>query len=265
MISTVPKDNYEILRKAFYDSISNYPLINSVLANLQEGFVYSDEKYSILIVVTKSGFSYTQFTENNDANFELVFDFLQNNMVIPNYIHLYEPDNLFLAFIEKKWDKFKVRERVQYRFANRHYQNIQELLPENYSIETIQNVSFQKLSVFNLNLDGRYWNSFDDFNHYSIGACILDENKNPAAICYAAAVIDGIAEMDTLVIPEHRGKGFMRIVSLPFFNIAKEKSYITHWDTFVSNTASYIMGDKFKPDSKREYLLLSILLNDHQS
>jgi hypothetical protein len=260
MIKQIQNGDYELLKNKFIESISFYPLINSVLSNIQDGFVYSNKSLDVLVVVTKSGFSYVKMVNNTEENFELIFKFLQNNKEIPNYIHLYEPNELFLEYIKNNWDKYKVRDRIQYRYSNRNHENIEDLLPQNYSWDYIQNISPDKLNVFELDLDKRYWNSIEDFRNYAIGACILDENKNPSAICYSACVVDNIAEMDTLVLNNHRGKGFMRIVSLPFFNIANEKNYITHWDTFVSNTASYIMGEKFEPDTRKEYQFLSILL-----
>ncbi len=260
MIQKVEIENYEVLRQKFYQTISNFPLINAVLSQIQNGFVFSDDKNDVLIVVSKSGFSLVEIEDISDEKCETVFTFLQNNMDIPNYIHLYSPSEFFIQFIEKSWDKFKIRDRIQYRYKNKDYGNIEKLLPEGYSWDTIDNISFDKLKVFDLKLDSRYWNSISDFQEKAIGACILDGKSNLAAICYSACVVDGFAEMDTLVLEQYRGKGFMRIVSLPFFNIAAKNEYITHWDTFVENTASFVMGEKFMPDHNNEYKFLSILL-----
>jgi len=66
--------------------------------------------------------------------------------------------------------------------------------------------------------------------------------------------------MDTLVMPEYRGKGFMKIVSEPFFNLAVRNKLIPHWDTFVSNAASYRAAQRFQLQLVQEYDLLSLLV-----
>jgi hypothetical protein len=66
--------------------------------------------------------------------------------------------------------------------------------------------------------------------------------------------------MDTLVLPEHRGKRFMRIVSEPFFNQTIDKNLVAHWDTFIENSASYVMAQKFELTQIQEYDLLSVFL-----
>ena len=126
---------------------------------------------------------------------------------------------------------------------------------------SIQEVEFDRLErAFKLDFGGRYWNSKEDFLERAIGACILNEKNDPVAICYSACVIEGVAEMDTLVLPEYRGRHFMRIVSEPFFNQAAAKRLTPHWDTFVSNKASYIMAQKFNLHLLRDYHLLSVVL-----
>jgi hypothetical protein len=139
--------------------------------------------------------------------------------------------------------------------------NDESLLPLGFRVATIQAVGFDRLEqAFKLDFGGRYWNSREEFLNGAIGACILNEKDDPAAICYSACIIEGVAEMDTLVLPEYRGRRFMRIVSEPFFNQAAVRSVTPHWDTFVSNKASYIMAQKFNLHLVREYDLLSVVL-----
>ena len=50
--------------------------------------------------------------------------------------------------------------------------------------------------------------------------------------------------MDTFVMPEHRGRKFMRIVSNHF---QRDPGGLTpHWDTFVSNVPSYVLAQTFR-------------------
>jgi hypothetical protein len=130
-----------------------------------------------------------------------------------------------------------------------------------FRVTSIQEVGFDRLeNAFELDFGGRYWNSREEFLKGAIGACILNEKSDPTAVCYSACVIEGVAEMDTLVLPDYRGRRFMRIVSEPFFNLTAARSLIPHWDTFVSNKASYVMAQKFNLQLVREYDLLSVVL-----
>jgi len=52
----------------------------------------------------------------------------------------------------------------------------------------------------------------------------------------------------------------MRIVSEPFFNQTINHNLIPHWDTFIENSASYIMAQKFTLTLMQEYDLLSLFL-----
>ena len=88
----------------------------------------------------------------------------------------------------------------------------------------------------------------------------MDEHREPAAICYSACVVDGIAEMDTVVLPEHRGKRFLRIVSEPYFNQTIDKNLVAHWDTFIENSPSYVIGPEIRLDADSGIRLVIRLL-----
>lgn len=251
-------DEYHEIKERHTELISKYPLINAVTSNIQDGFVYADSARDSFFVSTKSGFSLFNTAKSNGGFFE----FLVQEKEIPNYIHLYSPERSFREFVEANWDKHKIRERAQFRNLYTNItNNYESLLPSGYQIATINEVGFDRLErVFQLNFGSRYWNSKEEFLDRAIGACILNEQGEPAAICYSACVVDGIAEMDTLVMPEYRGQHFMRIVSEPFFNIAVENKLVPHWDTFIANSASYVMAQKFQLKLIQEYDLMSLLL-----
>ena len=264
MLSRIEPSRYLEIKEVHHQVISQYPLINAVVSNIQAGFVYADASRQSFYIATKSGFSLFNLPDAGSAstcNHEF-FEFLRRTRDIPDYIHIYRPASSFQGYIEANWDKYKIRERAQFRYHHKDSTaNYERLLPPNYRIANIQAVSFEQLeAAFKLELAHRYWNSKEDFLHQAIGACILNEDNEPAAICYSACVVDGVAEMDTLVLPAYRGRRFMRIVSEPFFNLAIQRELTPHWDTFISNSASYIMAQKFELRLIQEYDLLSLLL-----
>ena len=259
MLSRIDPENFLELKQKHHELISRYPLINGVLSGVQHGFAYADASRDSFYVCTKSGFSLVSAPAALGKEF---LEFLLQNKEIPEYIHLYSPDSSFQTYLEANWPKYKVRRRAQ--FHNHHkstYEEYKEFLPAGYHTVVAQELGVEKLEkAFGLNFGNRYWNSEADFLNNAVGACIVTEAGEPAAICYSACVIDGIAEMDTLVLPEHRGKHFMRIVSQPFFNQTISKNLIAHWDTFVENSASYVMAHKFELTLIQHYDLLSVFL-----
>jgi GNAT superfamily N-acetyltransferase len=260
--SRIEPAGYSEIRLKHYDLITQFPLINAVVSNIQDGFVCADTPRSSFFVSTKSGFSLCSADVSPDGNHAL-FEFLKRGHDIPNYLHLYNPTKSLQEHVERNWDKYKVlRRRAQFRYEeNRLCREYEHLLPAGCRIATVQEAEFERLEeTFQLDLGHRYWNGRKCFITQAIGACILDRTNAPLAICYSACIVDGIAEMDILVLPEHRNKGFMKLVSGPCFNLALRRHLAPHWDTFISNAPSYHMAKKFGLRMIREYDLLSLLL-----
>lgn len=259
MFSSIDRQDFSALKHKHYQLVSQFPLINAVLSGAQHGFVYADTGRDSFYVCTKSGFGLVSAPGALGKEF---CDFLLQNKEIPEYIHLYRPDTSFQQHLEANWPKFKVRRRVQFRNYNRNlYHEYKELLPAGYETTTVQELDFDQLEkAFGLNFASRYWDSKADFLDNAAGVCIVDEHRQPAAICYSACIVDGIAEVDTVVLPEYRGKRFLRIVSAAFFNQTINKNLVAHWDAFIENYPSYVIGQKFDLTQIQEYDLLSVFL-----
>ena len=261
MLSRIQQHEYATIRERHQGRISQYPLINAVISGIQEGFVYADPSRNTFFISTKAGFSLFDSLDPTPDLDSALFDFLKGTPDLPGYLHIYSPSKSFQDHVAGTWDKYKIRQRAQFQYSGDGCGTNERLLPPHYRIATIQEVGFAQLEeVFKLDFGNRYWNSTADFMTHAIGACILNEKSEPAAICYSACVIDGYAEMDTLVMPEYRGKGFMKIVSEPFFNLAVKNKLIPHWDTFISNAASYRAAQRFQLQSVQEYDLLSLFV-----
>jgi hypothetical protein len=259
MLSAIKREEFSGLKQKHHELVSQFPLINGVLSSVQHGFVYADAGRDSFYVCTKSGFSLVHTPDTIGKDF---LDFLLQNKEIPEYIHLYRPHASFQQHLEANWPKFKVRRRAQFRNYNRGlYHDYKELLPAGYETATVQELDFDQLEkAFGLNFANRYWGSKTDFLNNAVGDCIVDEHREPAAICYSACVVDDIAEVDTVVLPEHRGKRFLRIVSAAYFNQTINKNLVAHWDAFIENSPSYVIGQKFDLAQIQEYDLLSVFL-----
>jgi GNAT superfamily N-acetyltransferase len=261
MLSKLEESRYPEVKRRHHELISQFPLINAVASQLQKGFIYVDPESNGSFIGTKAGFSLF-IQDESSADYGIFCDHLKQTADLPNYIHIYSPSTALTACLTGSSKQWKVRRRAQFRSrdttASRDHQR---LLPPGFRVVTISDAGLDSLEqAFKLDFGGRYWNSREDFLDEAIGACIVNENNEPAAICYSACIVEGVAEMDTLVLPQYRGRGFMRMVSAPFFELAAARSLIAHWDTFVLNKASYIMAQKFNLDRVREYDLLSVVL-----
>lgn len=261
MLSRLQENEYPAIKERHHGRISQYPLISAVVSAIQDGFVYADSSRNTFFISTKAGFSLFDSLDPAPNLESELFDFLKGAPDNPGYLHIYSPSRSFQDHVAANWDKYKIRPRAQFQYLGDGCETNERLLPPHYRIATIQEVGFAQLEeVFKLDFGNRYWNSPEDFLTHAIGACILNEKSGPAAICYSACVTDGYAEMDTLVLPEYRGQGFMKIVSEPFFNFAVKNNLIPHWDTFVSNAASYRAAQRFQLQLVQEYDLLSLLI-----
>jgi GNAT acetyltransferase-like protein len=262
MLARLDPRQYPSIKEAGRDLIAQYPLINAVVSGTQNGHVYADRSGGCYFIATKSGFSLFHAADPAPGSDAAFFDFLRHNHDIPNYIHIYAPRHSFADYIAANWDKYRIRRRAQFRyFRNDTSYERDRPLPAGFRIAAVQQADFDRLEqAFKLDLGARFWNSKEDFLANAIGACILAADDEPAAICYSACIVDGIAEVDVLVSADHRGKRFARFVSEPFVELAVSKALTPHWDAFVANTPSYLMAQKLGMKPMQEYDLLSLLL-----
>ncbi|PYJ09986.1 MAG: hypothetical protein DMF06_07960 [Verrucomicrobia bacterium] len=261
MLARLEESGYAEVKERHREPISQFPLINAVVSKVQKGLVYVDPVSKSSFIATKAGFSLFVGDEsaNDNGNF---FEGLKDCLDLPNYVHIYSPPRSLAAYFEESSTYSRIRRRSQFRrYDPTVLREYESLLPAGFRVTRIQDVQFDRLeNAFKLDFGGRYWNSREEFFQGAIGACILNEQNDPVAVCYSACVIEGVAEMDTLVLPEYRGRRFMRIVSEPFFNMVAAKCLTPHWDTFVSNKASYVLAQRFNLQLVREYDLLSVVL-----
>lgn len=262
MLVKIQEKDYRMIKERHHRYISQYPLINAVISAAQEGFVYADPSTGRFFISTKSGFSlYGCF--NQASKFEAaLFEFLKQTPEIPAYLHIYHAGKSFQEHVRANWDKCWSRRRAQFRYLTvQKTHNYEKLLPHGYRLVALREIRPHQLEgIFQLDFAHRYWNSLEDFLTHAIGFCILDEKDAPSAICYSACIVDGYVEMDMLVLPEQRGRGFLKIVCEPFLNLAIERNLIPHWDTFVSNTASYRTAQRLGLQLIQKYDLLSLLV-----
>ena len=84
---------------------------------------------------------------------------------------------------------------------------------------------------------GRFWRTRDDFARHANGVVALVEEQ-AAALCYAAAVADGKAEIDVLTLPAYRHLGLAKATVNRFNQRCLAQNVLPLWDCFTNNSAS---------------------------
>jgi len=253
--------DYSCLKQKFHDFIIRYPTINAVISNKQNGFVYSDDRQDNLFICAKHGWSL--LIAKDDHHIGVLFEFLKRNLDIPDYIHLYPPNEFIINYLEGNWTKYKIRERCQLRYLQTLSKATNpDLNTSNFKLKKIQEVKYSKFDIFGLDLNKRYWQSKEDFIENAIGVCLLNEEGDPVAICYSICIVDQVAEVEIIVLPEYRGKRFGRILTNAIIELAIENGLTPHWDAFTANVASFELAKNVGFTAINTYNLVSIFLRD---
>ena len=100
----------------------------------------------------------------------------------------------------------RLRKRVQLKFSNGQLLPAYSILPR-FTFDKINSNNFDNLSVFNLSLDNKFWNSKTDFLENGFGFILNNEIGLPVSVCYSACVENGVAEIDVATLPDFRIKG----------------------------------------------------------
>jgi RimJ/RimL family protein N-acetyltransferase len=94
-----------------------------------------------------------------------------------------------------------------------------------------------------LGITSRFWASAADFEANGFGACVL-EGGRVAAVCYAAAVVDGLAEVDVATRPDAQGRGLAFAAAQAFVRECRARGVAPTWDCFAENAASMRLAAK---------------------
>ena len=237
---------------------TGFPLIDAVLAGLQQGEIFKDEKADELFyIVHKAGFSYMVRDEHTDYSSALLF--LLESKDIPGYFHIYDPPTQIIDLCIQNTEavNIRIRERVQLKFKG-HRKLRTFNLPQNYRIEKINSDNFDNLSIFNLSLGERFWKSKSDFEANSFGFCIFNEVNEPVSLCYAACVVNHTAEIDVVTLAEYQRKGLARVVVNAFVEYCINHNIVANWDCFQDNHGSLKTAGSIGFERTMSYNFLSI-------
>jgi GNAT superfamily N-acetyltransferase len=232
----LPHAHYPAALALYREHKAFFPLIAAVLAGEQDGVVHADRTEDPAQVFVQHAFGFAQmFGAVVPAFEESIRRYLLVDKAFScDKVRLYTPRcPEFLAAPDlaniRSW-----RQRFRHDRASRpdspaqHGKGLELVYADARHVATID-AAFGVVR--------RFWRDESDFVAKS-GAVLALVNGEPAALCYAAATVDGKAEIDVMTLPAHRQLGLGKTVVAAFNERAIASDVLPLWDCFTNNAAS---------------------------
>jgi len=216
-----------------------FPLIAAVLSGSQHGLVFGDDADAPNQVYVEHAFGFAQMFGAITQDFEngLKKRLLEDKSFAPAKVRLYTP-YLPAFLVELGADPLRSERRRFFLdrkvFANAHI-TVADARP--VTVESVRAID----AAFGLVT--RFWPSYEAFLANAHAVAVY-AGKVPAAICYAAALENGKAEIDVLTVPHQRGRGFGIQAASAFVRHCLEKGIEPLWDCFTNNAGSLALASR---------------------
>jgi RimJ/RimL family protein N-acetyltransferase len=237
MIVELESQDFQEVLPLYRSSGLCFPLISAVIQRQQRGQIFADQKTNprSSVVINNFGFMCSLGVEDES----LMQMFAGSGQIKPKYLLWYAPPDTW----QKKLDAAGVRrrERVRYEFSGDANEPI--TVPAGFEMRKLDRELIPKTNKFNLNLDSRFWSSIEDVEENGLGSCLLKDNEL-VRICNAAAIIDGLAEVDVATDEAYRGHGLATLVSRQFIRECRLRGIKPTWDCFDYNTGSLRLAER---------------------
>lgn len=219
-----------------------FPLIGAVLNSAQDGTVYADDALHPRQFYVEHSFGFAQIFGQTQPDFERALEhhFKTASFAAPK-VRLYTPQ-LPDFLTSPVWDGARsVRQRFVIDPARlQNAQTAGSAQPHDITTTGIHSINVALLDRC-FGVAQRFWRNHDDFIQHSHAVVSLYKGQ-PAAICYAAAVANGQAEIDVLTLPEFRQLGTAKWAVIHFIRQCLTEGLQPLWDCFSNNTASLELG-----------------------
>jgi GNAT superfamily N-acetyltransferase len=216
-----------------------FPLIAAVLTRQQDGVVHADRQENPAQVFVEHTFGFAQIFGTPVLAFEQA---LQRYLLVDkafscSKVRLYTPH----------WPGFlKISECDGLRSWRQHFQldtnrtgtaGLATEKPKKGLDLVHADARHVDLIEGAFGVVGLFWRTPDDFARLSNAVVALVDGQ-AAAICYAAAVAGGRAEIDVLTLPSYRHLGLGKAVVSLFNQRCRAQGVLPLWDCFTNNIAS---------------------------
>lgn len=257
MLAELSSDKFSELIPLYHKTDGVFPLILAVLEHSQRGQVFMADPASreAAFVVNKFGFARLLGTGDGAFDNELMKLFADNGRLAGGYLLWYDPPPRWQERLDPLvGDSVKRRERARFEFRSERGGYISEApqCPEGFVLREMDHDLLPKVKKFGLDLESRFWSSADEFVAKALGVCVVEDDV-VVSLCYAAAVADGLAEVDVATDPEFRGRGLATMVAQEFVRKCLAHGVAPTWDCFVYNASSMKLADKLGFDELYRY------------
>lgn len=244
MFKELAKTELEVFRLIYHQTTGySNPIIESVLYQDRGDnaiFYWDDISFGNYIIFHRSGFGHINFNlHHNSKSLNEIDEFLRTNAKIPQLILLYNtPNSLKDYFESKNKPYFKIRKRRRYLLNEDSFNKLEKQLyaiPKNHKLVKLQECPICDLELFEMNLDSKFYNSYDDFFQNSFGHVLYNEDNKPVCIAYLICNVGSKTECDLKTLPEYKEKGYGYITITHYVAESFRRKVDVGWDCFVEN------------------------------
>lgn len=254
------KNAYTAASKLYQSHEAFFPLIAAVMVDEQDGIVYGDDPLVPRRVYVEHAFGFAQVFGCNNAQFDLNLE--QYLTIEPSFssskVRLYTPS--LPVFLKTSAFDGQRSERQRFVFSGRPA-GLERTLTDELAQTTLKAVGRDHLARIESNFGAvkRFWRSTEDFLAKALAVVAWHRNE-PVAICFAAAIAQGQAEIDVVTATEYRRSGIGKLVVQAFIDNCGAHDLKPVWDCFTNNTGSMALcrASGFKPD-REPYAFYTII------
>lgn len=222
-----------------------FPLIAAVLSGAQRGTIYGDAADTPRQIYVEHAFGFAQLFGESASGFEAALQsyLLEDKAFAAPKVRLYTP--LLPPFHAAEAMRAARSERQRFFLRAEAYAAARRrILPGTESRAAWCVTAENAARVENaFGLMSRFWPDAAAFVEHARAHVVCHEGE-PAAICYAAALENGKAEVDILTLPACRGKGLAMLAAMRFMDDCLEHGLEPLWDCFTNNVASMTLRER---------------------
>ena len=224
-----------------------FPLVSAVLQGLQRGQVLADRSNDLrsAAVITRFGFTFVMGAGGQAFDDGLGAALATEHVLKPSYLLWYSPPPAWTLRFDAEPEGVRRRERARLQFSGERaaWLSHPPSVPRGFDMRPLSADLLAATDELGLDIASRFWSSAADYEGNGFGACVLD-GERVAAVCYAAAVVDGLAEVDVATRPDLRGRGLAFVAAQGFVRECLTRSVAPTWDCFVDNAGSMRLAAK---------------------
>lgn len=220
-----------------------FPLIGAVLLDQQDGFVLVDDSLPPRRFYVEHTFGFAQVFGCEDAEFD---EALRQYLVVEksfaaSKVRLYTP--IEPAFLRRPEFAPARTERQRFILDPGHMERAGDLDALDAPRIEIKSVQAGDLGVIDerFGVVRRFWRSESDFID-SAHAVVAWVSGSPVSICYAAAIAEGLAEIDVLTLEQYRRIGLGKRIVHVFSQHCLSQGLKPVWDCFTNNAGSMALS-----------------------